>query len=408
MPLPAPLPAEARRILQLARRDRAAARDALGSLPLDAQVALVCDTPVARRSELLDLATEPEQLIPALPPAELVFVVKAVGVEDAGWLLAHASSEQLRACFDLDTWTGDVPDRRRQAEWLSALTDAGEEALQRTVHALDLELLVLQIQARATVILKPNDDDWTPPTGALSVDGQFYLEPRGDGDDLVDLVTLLDVLFRNDYWVYFRLLQGAIWELPTEAEEWALRWRSGRLQDLGFPPPEEARRVYAWIRPERLAELPEADPSHEVGEWPLPVWMPALPVLGDAGHALFQALGALPEEERRPRLYAFLALANRVAVADDLPLGDAETLSTALEKAASLASRGLLFLAREQDLEPVEVLRRATLERLFRVGFHLDRRERDPRTDRNDRSGEGKDEEPAERPAGSVPTEDRS
>jgi hypothetical protein len=41
MPPLATLPAEARRILQLARRDRSAARAAMRSLSLDEQVALV-------------------------------------------------------------------------------------------------------------------------------------------------------------------------------------------------------------------------------------------------------------------------------------------------------------------------------------------------------------------------------
>lgn len=411
MPPLATLPAEARRILQLARRDRSAARAAMRSLSLDEQVALVCDAPMARRAELLDLAPEPEELIPALPPAELVFVAKAIGVGDAGWLLAHASPEQIRTCFDLDAWHGDTPDRTRQAEWLRSLAEAGNDALLRATHAMDLELLVLQLQARATVILKPNDDDWSPPSGSITLDGQFYLLPTTTSDDVAELMAILDVLFKHDYWLYFRLLQGAIWESASDAEEWALRWRAGRLQDLGFPPADEAKRIYAWIRRERLADLPEATNDPEVGEWPLPVWLPSLPVIGDEAHVLFRALALLPEPERRPRLYAFLALANRVAVADDLALGDAETLPAALEKAASLASRGLVFLAREHGIEPADALRRATVERLFRVGFQLERseelgRSEEAGTGESGRSGEA-DMEPAEDSAGSMSSKDR-
>lgn len=387
------------------------------SLSLDEQVALVCDSPIARRAELLDLATEPERLIPALPPAELVFVAKSVGIGDAGWLLAHASPEQIRTCFDLDAWRGDFPDLGRQAEWLRSVAEAGDDALLRAIHATDLELLVLQVQARATVFLKASDDDWSPPPGALTLDGQFHLLPRRTTDDLEEIMGMLEALFQQDYWLYFRLLQGAIWETASDAEEWALRWRSGRLQDLGFPPPDEAKRIYAWVHQERLAELPEATTGPEVGEWPLPVWLPSLPVVGDEAHALFRALARLTEPERRPRLYAFLALANRVAVADGLPLGDAETLPVALEKAAVMASRGLVFLARQHGLEPSEVLRRISIERLFRVGFQLegihDEGTEEEGLDEGGgvgatggsgtgrRSEEG-DEEPADRSAGSV------
>ncbi len=369
------LPPEARRLLELARKDRAGARKALNELSIDAQVALVCESPVARRAELLGLAEHPEQLIPRLPPAELCFTAKAVGLHDAGWLLEHATEEQIVACGDLDAWTQLAPDRGSLDSWLAALADAGEETLLRAARALDLELLVLELRERARVTLKANDDDWTPPDGAHTIDGQFYLEPLRADDDFTDVLALLHALFQHDYWVYYRLLQGAQWELESDSEEWALRWRDGRLQDLGFPPLADAKRIYAHLRPEHLSDPPREAEYRALGEWPLAVWMPALPISRDQELMLFRALAALGEEERRPHLFAFLALANRVAIADELPLGDAETLPVSLEKAARLASRGLEHVALAKNLAPPEVLRRVTVEYLFRVGFQLEKDE---------------------------------
>lgn len=366
----------ARDLLDLARRDRPAAVKAIAALDLDAQLALVCESPAARRAELLELAPQPEALIPRLPPAELCFTAKAVGLHDAGWLLEHATEEQLVACLDLDAWSANIPERGKLEEWLTALAHAGEDTLLRAARALDMELLVLEIRARARVTLKPNgDDSWEPPVGAHTLDGQFYLEPLRDDDDFADLLTFLRVLFESDYWVYYRLLQGAQWELESDAEEWALRWRDGRLQDLGFPPAEDAKRVYAFLGPDQLAALPKAEALHAVGEWSLPVWMPNLPISRDQELALFRALAQLPEEERRPHAFAFMALANRVAMADELPLGDAESMPIALEKAARVASRGLEHVAQANGVTLSEVLRHATLERLFRVGHQLELRE---------------------------------
>lgn len=370
------LPARARELLELARRDRAAAKRAIAALSLDAQLELVCESPAARRAELLELAPLPEALIPRLPPAELCFTAKAVGLHDAGWLLEHATGEQLVACLDLDAWSEALPDSGKLEEWLAALAHAGEETLLRAAHALDMELLVLEVRARARVTLKPSgDDSWEPPVGAHTLDGQFYLEPLRDEDDFVDLLTLLRVLFEHDYWVYYRLLQGAQWELESDAQEWALRWREGRLQDLGFPPLEDARRVYAFVRPDQLSALPRAEEFHAVGEWELATWMPRLPVAPDQELALFRALAQLPEAERRPYAFALMALANRIAMADELPLGDPESLPVALEKAARVASRGVEHVARANGTSLPEVLRRATLERLFRVGHQLELRE---------------------------------
>ena len=375
------LPAEARRVLELARSDRAAAREALAKLTPEAQTALLLETPVSRRSALLDLVDEPERVVPGLPPADLCLVVRSIGLEEAGWLLACATDEQIRASVDLDAWKGFLPDHRRFGEWLSALADAGEETLLRAARAVDFELLVLQLRERAAVSMKGNEDDWEPPDGGITVDGVFYLVPREPNDDLRDLMELLRVLFTNDYWVYFRLLQGGLWELDTETEEWAHRWRRGRLQDLGFPDMEDAKRIYSFLREDRRSELPSVpEPTAMDIDATLPVSAPPLPMVDDSEHALFRAMAGLDEGERAPVRFAFLTLANRVAMADELPLGEPETLETALDKAARVASRGLEHLAREHELGGPAVLRRVPVERLFRLGHSL-KPEGPPRTD---------------------------
>lgn len=367
------LPPGARRILQLAKQNREAARAALSALSIDEQVALICESPVQRRAELLELVNAPEEVIPRLPPAELCFVAKAVGLSDAGWLLEHATPEQIETAIDLDAWSALVPDRDRLEEWLAAFSDAGEETLLRAAHGLDFELLALLIRARVSVELGGRDDAADMPAGSLTIDGQFFFQPLRPDDDLEDVHHLLNTLFQRDYWFYHRLLQSVNVDLVNETEEMALRWRVGRLEDLGFPPLEDAKRVYAFVRSEELARLPSEARWLEVGEWPLPVWLPSLPASDEAEQLLFRAMAALTDDERRPLLFAFLALANRVAVADEMPLGDAETLPAAMEKAARVASGGLAHLSRVNDLDPAALLRRVTIERLFVVGANLER-----------------------------------
>jgi hypothetical protein len=368
-----PAPPAARRVLDLARSDREAAQQALAAMPLEAQVELVCETPVSRRAALLELLPAPEQVVPLLPEAELCFTVKAIGLESAAWLLEHATPEQVVACVDLDAWEGTLPDRAKLDAWLSALVEAGEDPLLRGVQALDPELLTLYLKSRVEVFLRANDDDWQPPSGAQTLDGQFWFRALGEGDDVAAIVALLRALFERDYWTYFRLLQAAIWELETETEEWALRWRAGRLEDLGFPAWEEAMGLYRYLPPEQLAALPEGvDPLAAGVRWQLPVWVPRLPVDAAEGVLLFRAIAELGAEERRTAFHALVALANQIAVADRLPLSDAESTPRAIEKAARIASLGLEHLAREHGIPHVAVLRRAPLERLFRVGANLD------------------------------------
>lgn len=363
---------EARRILSLARKEKRAAQEVLASLSLEEQVALVCEAPVEMRAELLELTPVPEQVIPLIPEAELCFIAKAVGLADASWILEHATPQQISACVDLDAWRGIVLDPRSMDSWMAAFVEAGEDTALRAVQSLDPELVVLYLRDHVDVMLDPKDEEWQAPEGAQTLEGQFYFLAKNPGDDLAPLMSLLHSLFRRDYWLYFRMMQGVVWELESDLEEWSLRWHTGRLQDHGFPSWDEAMRIYGFIRPERLAELGPDIAALDVSEWTLPVWMSELPATTDSKHSIFRALNELDEAERRAFFYSFLAMANKVAVADRMALGEPETLPKAIEKAAEVVSRGLDHVATENSLSLADTLRRVTLERLFRVGASLD------------------------------------
>jgi len=370
-PDPERLPA-ARRILSLARGNKAEAERALAGLTPEEQVAVVCEAPLAVRSRLLDLLPDPERVIPLLPEADLCFTCKFVGVHDAAWILALASEEQITACIDLDAWRGLEPDPASLDMWMASLAEAGDETLLRAARALDSEIVALYLRSHVSVALKPSgDEDWEPPDGSRTLEGQFFITAKRAGDDLEPLLRLLHVLFSEDYWLYFRMLQSVIEEQQAEIEEWALRWRTGRLEDLGFPSWDRAMRIYGHLHPARWSDIPEDAKPLDVSAWALPAWISDLPAAQDAQHSLFRAVAMLDESERRAFLYAFIALANMVAVADRKGLGDADTLPETIEKAARVASRGLEQIAIERGLALVEVIRRVPLERLFRVGVNV-------------------------------------
>ena len=396
---PSTLP-DTREILRLARSDKAAAEQAVAQLSLDEQVALVCAAPMGLRSRVLELTPAPEEVIPRMPEAELCFTVKAVGLWDADWILEHASETQIVTSLDLDGWVGPLPDGDSLRSWLAALAHAGDGALLRTARSVDTELLVLMLRDRVHVLLDPNDEEWQAPEGARTLDGQFYLLPRQPSDDIADLTELLSLLFREDYWLYFRLLQGAIWELESDLQEWALRWRTGRLEDLGFPSWDEAMRIYGHLRAGDRDRVPDTSHPLDVHEWCLPVFMPELPEAVQATHSVFRAAAELDDESRRGFFYAFVATANKVAIADALPLGDADTLPETIEIAARVVSEGLEHLATVNGLSMPDILRRVSLERLFRVGASLAGRQ--PRTSQAATSEADPESEQAEAPNGST------
>ena len=362
---------EASRILDLARKDRSAAQAALSSLSLDAQVAMVCEAPIARRGSLLELFPSPEDVIPLIPEAELCFTIKGVGLGDASWIVEYATPSQIVASVDLDAWSGLDIDLAVLDQWVTTLAATNEATLVRNLQALDTELLVRYLRGRVAVYLDPKDEEWQAPPGAQTLDGQFYTLPLQKNDDVAALYRGLQILFRDDYWLYYRIMQGGIWELDGDLEEWALRWRSGRLEDLGFPAWDRAMRLYGFLRPEQRGEIPAGPDPLDIQAWQMPVWISELPAAQDSRHLVFRAISELESAERQAFFYAFISIANKVAVADRMPLGDPETLPTALERAAEFTSLGLEFVARENKLGSADVLRRVTLERLFRVGASL-------------------------------------
>jgi hypothetical protein len=362
---------EARQILQLARDDKRAAQEAVADLSLEEQVFLLCSAPLGLRSRVLELTPVPEDVVPRLPEAELCFTAKAIGLWDASWILEHATPTQLVASIDLDCWVGLAPALDNLRDWLGALAEAGEETLLRTARALDPELIVLMLRDRAHVMLDPKDEEWQAPEGAQTLEGQFYILAKRPGDDLADIVKLLRAIFQEDYWLYFRMLQGVIWELESDLQEWSLRWRTGRLEDLGFPSWDEAMRIYGYVRPAERDLVPNDDSPLDVDAWLLPVFLPELPAALSEAHSVFRAAADLDEEERRGFFYAFIATANKVAVADRMPLGDADTLPEAIEAAAAVVSLGLEHIAKSNGIPLVDTLRRASLERLFRVGASI-------------------------------------
>jgi hypothetical protein len=366
---------EARRLLQLARTDRRAAEKELAGIPPEQQAAVVCESPLSIRGMMLDLLPDPESVIPLLPEAELCYTCRSIGLEDSSWLLPMATPDQIVACLDLDAWSGISIDSERIDAWMAAIGSTDEETFLRAAQAMDPELIAIFLRNHVDVYIKPSPQDdpgWSPPDQSQTLEGQFYFVAKDPKDDLAPLLVLLHTLFSGDYWLYFRMIQAVHEESAIENEEWALRWRTGRLEDLGFPSWDTAMRIYGFLRPDRRADLPEQESALDLDPGLLPVWVTDLPGSRSDERALFRATRELGAEERSAVFYALISLANRVAVADRMALGDPDSLPDAIDKATRWASQGLEFVAESNGISLEETLRRTPLERLFRVGTNLD------------------------------------
>lgn len=141
-------------------------------------------------------------------------LVRHIGVEDAGEIVAMATTSQLVAAFDEDLFVANAPgqrealDRHRFALWLEVLLEAGDEAAARrvtelsedfVVHALSQMLLVLDQDA---LFARMAWDDSEAPRlvdKALesslteSIDGYLLVARVSEGwDAVMSLILALD------------------------------------------------------------------------------------------------------------------------------------------------------------------------------------------------------------------------
>jgi hypothetical protein len=349
-------------LLRLARTRRDAAREQLRALSEAEQARACLELRPEVRSEFLMLLDHPEAIVPLLPDAEVCMTIRSGGMSDGAWLLELATPAQTQACFDLDCWRGTDLDPARTSEWVDALVEAGPETLARAVQETDAEVWVLLVRSLAEVVVTGREE--IPPDGAVTVDGMVHFVPHEGSDpaQIQQLAKTLAHLCPGEYW---RLVYGALFESPSEIEEYALRWRSGRLADLGFPEREQALRVYARLHPEEAPELDvSAPPAALVPTGTLPREL--------RGSLVGEALRKLSPERAGEVLGYVLAVANALAIADDLVLSDPDAVPRALEKSVRGIDAGLRELARLRSRAPEEVLDRTPPLELFRVGATLD------------------------------------
>lgn len=152
--------------------------------------------------------------VQALPPADFAALVRRIGVEDAGELLALATTEQLVTTFDEDLFTNDRPGERERFDasgftvWLEVLLEAGDARAASRVaelsedfvaHALSNLVMVFEEGALREALGDEDDDDAARADKALEsalseeLDGYVIVARQPEGwDAVLALVLALD------------------------------------------------------------------------------------------------------------------------------------------------------------------------------------------------------------------------
>lgn len=333
---------------------------------------------------VLDARDDLHVLVPGLPSPTFVRLAKRLRDESRlDLLLPHATPEQLSSLLDLDGWVRDRIDIRRARVWLHAIAEHAplgkpRGSLADLVYAMDPELWTVALAAGTVVLeLPPGQDDardlveaelgslrpWETP------DGYFVV---GVPDDELGLRTLQTIqrVYEDDLDEGRKLCLSIQSLVSAMAEEELLRFRNGRLADLGFGDWEEAMKLFRPLDHRVAAEHEALDFAHLRRASGL-----ERTVRWSGPELLRRVMLRLSPEEHGVRVRELLLLVNEVGSAQRFDPGDEAQAQRSIDQTQSTLSLGLELLGRAaprgMEVEAFLADRVAAigLRLVFRVGY---------------------------------------
>jgi hypothetical protein len=322
--------------------------------------------PAGRRIDHLISQTNPKQMIRAIPPREIYTIIRETGLADAAAVIPFLSPQQMTFCMDFELWREYDFDRSAWHTWLPVILEAGEDGVRAFVEGIDRELLLLLLSEEVEVAggfdSFINDDErlreWDH-----TFDNLYFLSFTSEEQGPL-AGQLLAIIRATDQQLYLWLMEGIMGISLSEQEELCCQFRLGRLEDLGFPQPLEARSIYAPLSPGAFRLLgdktfplqPEA--SAHLSPQPLPQQATLLDRLLAGGVHPF-----IHEELNY--------LANAALIAEGNPFGEPELAAQILERVHGMVTIALEHLSKGDGTEALRILESEPLSRLFQLGNAL-------------------------------------
>jgi hypothetical protein len=331
----------------------------------------------ARRSEEIFATEDPPAAIRALPGDEFFYLVHELGFPEAMEILVHGTAEQIQTVLDFSIWDKDNVSLEKSDEWLAALVEAPPEALGQWAQGIDVELLALLVRQRARIYDLSVEEAPDNSEGVLwdSPDRLFTIDMLGEPDQARVTQHLIDSLYRYSPNMMRKLLVGVRAESDAEMEEAALRWRAGRMADLGFIDYFEALQVYQELDPAtvRIGDTPSSR-LRPLGE-PINDHLRLPTVMAEKMSDRTPFARAVTTLQARDEIadlhFALVALSNRALSANRVTPSDDEAIRKVLEQVSATLDLAVEFLARGDAEQEGAAVRTVPLIKLHRLGASL-------------------------------------
>ena len=316
------------------------------------------------RMDLILTDPDAKRLTTSLEPQEFFWLIKEIGETDVMGLLQLASAEQCIFILDMELWEGSVFSEEKACHWLAYFTEAGEPRIHELLKHLDFEFLQLLLSRELIVgggIGDQSNDEERFGDYDHTFDGVFMLSFKNPKHSQV-IGSFLSMLIKMDNPLYTALMEGIKGDVDLELEEQCQRFRTGRLEDLGFPPLDEALSIYARVNPDsfQLQGDKVLCPAGEGGH--------LIPISANDDTFLFRALALADAPELLQELNY---LVNSALVAEGGAFHEPESMIGVLQRVCGYLNIALEKLAQGDEQKAAKLLTGEELKRLFQLGYSI-------------------------------------
>lgn len=318
-----------------------------------------------QRMDLILSDPDARRLTAAMQPQEFFWLLKEIGETDALGLLQVASPEQCLFILDMELWDGYTFSEEKACRWLSYFLEGGEPRIHELLNHLDFEFLQLFLGRELVVVGGVGDlseDEERFGDYDLTLDGVFMLSFKNPQHSQV-IGTFLSMLIKLDNPLYTALMEGIKGDVDLELEEQIQRFRTGRLEDLGFPPLDEALSIYARVNPALFELHDDKELLRAAGECG-----GLVPIHAQEDTLLFRAL-ALADSE--PLLEELNYLVNSALVAEGGAFAEPEAMTAVAQRVCGYLNIALEQLSGGDEPKAAEILGGEQLKRLFQLGYSI-------------------------------------
>lgn len=331
-------------------------------------------TPAERARAIID-SPHTRQILEQLSPQETYMIIKETWGTDSQILIQYMTPEAICHCIDMDCWDKDSLSIEDLLDWLWEIYSSSVDALQDALQAIDLDIIILLYQSYIDVVqVVPTDENIAQlmDDGYESFDDIYFFMFREEDEKVHLLKDMLSLIFTHYQSVYYSIMEGVIWELRSSTEESVYERRSLRLMEMGFPPPDEAMSIYQRIQPKKLLDAgmrKEKTPVMDKNQGFLPALY--LDHLSRSKGPIVSGLSESSPETRERFIIEMIYLANKVVMADYLPLNEIDELKRSIDKASSITSLGLSAAMKAHGRTAREVIETTNAETLFSLGYNM-------------------------------------